>query len=48
MFKSYAGEKIMPIMKKNKVGFVSAESSVFAYCLLLLDLSLVMSAGAPV
>ena len=41
MLKSYAVEKIMQIMKKSMVEFISAESSVY----LFLDPHLVMSGG---
>ena len=42
MLKSYAGEKIIQIIKKTMVEFISVESSVF-HCLLFQDLLLVMS-----
>ena len=41
MLKSYAGEKITQVMK-TVVEFISVESRVY-YCLLFLDLPLVMS-----
>ena len=47
MVKGYAGEKIMQIMKKTTVEFISVESSVYHY-LLFQDPSLVMSDGVLV
>ena len=46
MLKSYAGEKIIQIMKKTMVEFVSVVSSVY-HCLLFQDPPLVMSDGGP-
>ena len=47
MLKSYAGEKITPIMKKTVVEFISVESRVY-HCLLFLNLPLLVSYGVPV
>ena len=44
MLKSYAGEKIMHIMKKTVAEFVSADS-IILHGLLFLDLPLVISDG---
>ena len=47
MSKSYACEKIMEMMKKAMVEFISTESSV-CHCLLFLDPPLTMSDGVLV
>ena len=46
MLKKNTGEKIMQIIKKTTVKFISVESSVY-HCLLFLGTPLVMSGGVP-
>ena len=46
MLASYVGKKIIQIAKKTAVEFVSGESSVYHYHLLM-DTPLMMSDGVP-
>ena len=47
MLKNYAGKKILQIMGKTTVDFISIASSIY-HCFFFLDLPLVMSGDVPV